>query len=94
MTMDPSTVADLGAALAELTDHERTALELRTFKVATHFADVKMPRVAAVFHTLGVLAAEEGDRRSAMSEHARVELEGDEEVGEILPDLPPDPKDD
>lgn len=88
MTMDPDTVAELATALAELTDAERAALEARMINVACHFADVKMPRPAAVFHTMGVLAAEEGDRRDALAEHARVELDGDE-TGALITDLPP-----
>lgn len=87
MTMDPNTVADLAAALAELTDTERAALEARVISVACHFADVKMPRVAAMFHTLGVLVAEEGDHRAALAEHARGELDGDDNVGALVTDV-------
>lgn len=85
MTMDPATVADLAAALAELTDTERSALEGRVITVTCHFADSGMPRVAAVFHALGVLAAEEGDRRAALAEHARGEVDG-EETGALVTD--------
>lgn len=91
MTMDPDTAADLATALTELTDIERTALEGRMINVACHFVDTGMPRVGALFHTLGVLAAEEGDRRDALAEHARVELDGDE-VGGLLADEDDDPE--
>lgn len=86
MTLDADTVADLAAALAALTDSERAALEYRVINVACHFADVEMPRVAAVFHTLGVLVAEEADRRAGLVEHARGELDGCEE-GALVTDL-------
>lgn len=83
MTLDLDSVADLAAALAELTDTERGALEARMISVAHHFVDCGMQRPANVFHTLAVLVAEEGDRRAALTEHARSELNGDE-IGALL----------
>lgn len=85
MTMDPESVADLATALTELSDTERTALEGRVINVACHFAATGVPRVAAVFHALAVLAAEEGDRRDALAEHARRMLDGDD-TGALLTD--------
>lgn len=86
MIVDSETMADLAAALAELTDTERDVLEHRAFSVACHFADVTMPRVAAVFHALAVLVAEEGDRRAGLAEHARGEVEGDN-AGALVTDI-------
>lgn len=75
---------DLTPAIAALTDHERAALEHRAIDVARHFADTGTPRVAAVFHALGILAAEDGDRRGELTEHARRTVDGDDTGAQVL----------
>ena len=76
----------LHAALAELTDNDLGLMTVQMVKLANGFVADGRPRVAAVFHALGVLAAEHQDRRRDLAEHARLELldDGDDGEGAIL----------
>jgi hypothetical protein len=89
MTADPETVAELIKAVAELDDRELRELSSRVMNVARHFAEKRRPRLSDVFRCLGVLAAEEGDRRGVLLEHARREAEDDDGLaGGLLSDDP------
>jgi hypothetical protein len=82
-TMDPSSLGDFERALTELADNELARFIEVTFNVAREFADAGMRRPSDLYHRIGVLAAEEADRRKAMEEHTRRELDGDD-AGEII----------
>jgi hypothetical protein len=75
----------LAQALAGLTERELDIFQLRMAALYQRFEEDGMRRVAAVWFALAVVADEEHSRRSALAEHARVELDGPE-VGALLTD--------
>lgn len=87
--MDPASVAKLGRTLTELTDAERHVITGRMYDFAKIFAEGKQQRICDFFLAVGVLAAEEGDRRRALQEHARYEVDGDDS-GALLSEVDPE----
>lgn len=87
MTNTRPALDELPAALHRLSDVELQALTARMHSVAETFRVGGLQRVANVFAVLTVAAAEEGDRRRDLAEHARVQVDGDE-VGSLLANDP------
>jgi hypothetical protein len=83
MTNSPGTIPDLDAALTSLTDDELLVFLIRMSQLACGFAEDKRQRVADLFASLMLCAADEQDRRRDLVEHARRELDGDD-IGGLL----------
>lgn len=82
--------APLGKALAELTDRELDSVVGQLCTVAEELReDDGAPRLGAVVRAVGVLAAEEADRRRHLIEELRVALMGDERGGLVGRDCGP-----
>lgn len=77
-------IADLDAALTRLTDTELQVFIARMSGLAHSFHDTDDGRVRDVFAALAVLAAEQQDHRQRLAEHARRELDGDDDTGCLL----------
>jgi hypothetical protein len=80
-----TSTGELLAAVAHLSDDELLLLSKLAWRLANDFTEESTrPRVAEVVHRCGVVLAEEHDRRRALVEHARQQLDPDGRLGCLL----------
>lgn len=78
MTTELPTLVDLEQALHRLTDPELQVWIARMHRIAEHFRDTGLQRIADVFAALCVTGSEEQDRRREIADDIRRELDGDD----------------
>lgn len=78
---------ELLTAVAHLSDDELLLLNKLAWRLANDFTEESTrPRVAEVIHRCGVVLAEEHDRRRALVEHARQQVNPDGRLSCLLRD--------
>lgn len=79
------TANDLIEAIVDMSDRDLDFLIYGASRMAHHLINIDNSKTSAIFAGICVLCAEEKDRRAAMSEHAKIELDG-LEMGTLIDD--------